>query len=102
MSVTDIIDSVNEQNLITPGGKFGAEPAPPGNELTYTVTMPGRLKTTDEFENIVLRVNPDGSQLLLKDLARVELGTETYNERSRMNKSPSTIVCMYQNPGSNG
>jgi hydrophobic/amphiphilic exporter-1 (mainly G- bacteria), HAE1 family len=68
----------------------GAEPASPGKEMTYTVRMQGRLQTPDEFGQIVVRSNPDGSVVRLKDVARVELGSLNYQQRSR--DTPETFL----------
>lgn len=91
----------NQQNIIVPGGKFGAEPAPPGTEFTYTVRLPERFNSPKAFEEIVVRTNSDGSQVKIKDIATVELGVETYNMRARLNKETCAIVAIYQAPGAN-
>ena len=101
MTVTEIISAVKTQNVTMPGGKFGAEPAPPGTEMTYTVRLPERLSSEEEFGDIVVRTNKDGSQVKVKDVARVELGVETYNMFPRMNGKEAAIVALYQAPGSN-
>jgi len=69
LTVPEIINAINEQNLIVPGGKFGGEPAPPGTEFTYTVRLPDRFNSPEAFENIVVRTNSDGSQVKIKDIA---------------------------------
>ena len=71
--------AINEQNVIVPGGKFGAEPAPPGTEFTYTVRLPERFNSPEAFEDIVIRTQSDGSQVKIGDVATVNLGVETYN-----------------------
>ncbi len=101
ITVTEIINAVREQNVIVPGGKFGAEPAPPGTEFTYTVRLPDRLQTEEEFGEIVVRTEQDGSQVRIKDIARVELGVESYNTFTRLNGRESAIIAIYQAPGSN-
>ncbi|MCK5781508.1 MAG: efflux RND transporter permease subunit [Flavobacteriales bacterium] len=101
MTVTEIIAAVRAQNVTMPGGKFGAEPAPAGTEMTYTVRLPERLSSEEEFGDIVVRTNKDGSQVKVKDIARVELGVETYNMFPRMNGKEAAIVALYQAPGSN-
>lgn len=101
ISVPEVVNAVKSQNAIVPGGKFGAEPAPPGTEFTYTVRLPDRLTSEKEFGDIVVRTNPDGSQVKIHDIARVELGVETYNAFSRVNGKQSAIVALYQAPGSN-
>jgi HAE1 family hydrophobic/amphiphilic exporter-1 len=101
ITVPEIITAIREQNVIVPGGKFGAEPAPPGTEFTYTVRLPDRLKTEKEFGEIVVRTTENGSQVKIKDIARVELGLEAYRAFTRFNKKPTAIIAIYQAPGSN-
>jgi len=101
ISVTDIKNAINQQSVIVPGGKFGAEPAPPGTEFTYTVKLPDRLSTEEQFGNIILRSNPDGSQVRIRDVARVELGVEKYMAFTRLDEKPCSIIALYQTPGSN-
>ena len=101
ITVPEIIGAIRAQNIIVPGGKFGAEPAPPGTEFTYTVRMPERLQTEEEFGEIVIRTNEGGSQVKVKDIARVELGIETYSAFTRLNGKESSIIALYQAPGSN-
>jgi HAE1 family hydrophobic/amphiphilic exporter-1 len=101
ISIPEITSAIRAQNVIVPGGKFGAEPAPPGTEFTYTVRLPDRLQSEREFGEIVVRTNEGGSQVKIKHIARVELGVETYNAFTRLNDSPCSIVAIYQAPGSN-
>ncbi len=101
MTVPEIISAIREQNIIVPGGKFGAEPAPPGTEFTYTVRLPDRLQSEKEFGEIVIRTTEIGAQVKIKDIARVELGVESYNMFSRLNKKECAIISLYQAPGSN-
>jgi len=101
ITINEITKAIQEQSIIVPGGKFGAEPAPPGTEFTYTVRLPERLQSEKEFEEIVVRTSEDGSQVKIKDIARVELGIETYNAFTRLNKKVATIIALYQSPGSN-
>src|SRR5271170_923718 len=77
VTVTDIISAVRAQNTVNPAGQIGGEPAPSGQEFTYTVRSPGRLTSAEEFAAIVVRANPDGSLLRIKDVARIELGAQT-------------------------
>lgn len=74
MSVAEVTAAVREQNATNPGGRVGREPSPPGTDLTVPVTTKGRLKTVEEFGNIILRTGPDGAILRLSDLANVKLG----------------------------
>lgn len=101
ISVPEIMNAIREQNVVAPGGKFGAEPAPPGTEFTYTVRLPERLMTEKEFGDVVIRSLPDGSQVKVSDVARVELGVESYNAFTRLNGKESAILSIYQAPGSN-
>ena len=101
ITVPEIIDAIRQQNVIVPGGKFGAEPAPPGTEFTYTVRLPERLQSPEEFGEVVIRTTAGGAQVKIKDVARVELGVETYNAFTRLNGKESTIIALYQAPGSN-
>lgn len=101
ISIPEIIGAVQQQNVVAPGGKFGAEPAPPGTEFTYTVRLPEQLVNEEEFGNIVVRSMPDGSQVLMKDIAEIKLGTENYNAFSRTNGKESAAIAIYQSPGTN-
>lgn len=103
MSVTvpQIIAALNAQNSVHPAGQIGGEPAVNGTQFTYTVQTEGRLVTADEFGNIILRTNPDGSTLRLKDVARIQLGAQTYNIVGRYNGQPSAVLAFYQLPGTN-
>ncbi|MEP0132560.1 MAG: efflux RND transporter permease subunit [Eudoraea sp.] len=101
ITVPEILNAINAQNVIVPGGKFGAEPAPPGTEFTYTVRLPERFNSAEAFEDIVVRTNTDGSQVKIKDIATVNLGVETYAMIPRMNKETCAIIAVYQAPGSN-
>ena len=101
VTVTDIIKSIQAQNVISPGGQVGGPPAPAGTEFTYTMRLQGRFSDPKEFGNIILRSNPDGSQVKLQDVARVELGTQLYNAVGRLNGNPAAVLALYQVPGSN-
>ncbi|AZQ64668.1 efflux RND transporter permease subunit [Flammeovirga pectinis] len=101
ITVPEIKNAIENQNLIAPGGKFGGEPSPEGTEFTYTVMLPDRLEKHEEFENIIIRTNTDGSQVKLKDVADVELGVETYDNVTRLNGKQCVAISVYQLPGSN-
>lgn len=101
LTVSDIQNAINQQNVIAPGGQFGAEPAPPGTEFTYTVRLPERFNTPEAFGEIVIRILDDGSEVKLSDIARIDLGVETYNSFTRMNEKKAAIIAIYQSPGSN-
>src|SRR5262245_45864382 len=97
----DIQNAINEQNAQSPAGRIGAEPAPPGQESQFNVRTLGLLKDPKEFEQIIIRSNPDGSQVKVKDVGRVELGALTYDLRARLNKSPAGAIGIYLAPGAN-
>jgi HAE1 family hydrophobic/amphiphilic exporter-1 len=101
ITVPEIISAIKAQNNVNPSGQIGGEPVPNGQEFTFAVIAQGRLVTEDEFSQIVVRANPDGSIVRLKDVARVELGTQVYNLQGRLDGKPSAVVAIYQLPGSN-
>jgi multidrug efflux pump len=101
LTVADIVNALKAQNTVNPAGTIGGEPAPPGQQFTYPVRARGRLMTADEFGNVIIRANPDGSFIRLKDIARVDLGAENYTQQSYINGTPSANLILYQNPGSN-
>ena len=101
VTATEVINAIQVQNNVNPAGQIGGEPVPSGQQFTYTVRTQGRLVTPEEFGNIVIRANPDGSVLHLRDVARVELGTQTYNLTARYNNAPAGMMAVYQLPGSN-
>ena len=101
LTVPDITKAVQQQSNVNPAGQVGAQPAPPGVEKTYTVRAQGRLRTPEEFGQVVVRSNPDGSVVRLKDIARIELGAQNYQQVGRVNGQPGCIVGVFQTPGSN-
>src|SRR5215813_12231924 len=101
ITVSDIVAALNNQNTVNAAGQIGAEPVPRGQEFTYTVRAQGRLLDAEEFANIVVRANPDGSIVRMRDVARVELGAQKYNQIGRLNGNPAAIIAIYQLPGSN-
>lgn len=82
-------------------GQLGAPPFDVGSQFQFTIQAKGRLASVEEFENIVLRANIDGSFVRLRDVARVELGSQTYSSQARLNNLPSTAIGVYQLPGAN-
>ncbi len=102
LTVPDITNAIRQQNVLIPAGQIGGPPAPPGTEFTYTVQTPGRLVTAEEFGRVVVRSNPDGSQVFLKDVARIELGTQNYLVSAKLNSAPSAALLVYQLPDANG
>ncbi len=101
VTVPQIVAAMSAQNNVNPAGQIGGEPVPNGQEFTYTVLTQGRLVTAEQFGDIVLRANPDGSTLRLKDVARIELGSQTYNVNVRYNGQIAAGLAIYQLPGSN-
>jgi len=101
LTVTDLVNAIQVQNVVNPAGQIGAEPAPPGQEFTYNVKAQGRLVTAEQFGAIIVRANPDGSLVRLRDVARIDLGTQTYMQRGRFQGKPAAVVAVYQSPGSN-
>jgi hydrophobe/amphiphile efflux-1 (HAE1) family protein len=101
ITVSDVINAVQSQNTVNPAGQLGGQPAPPGQEFTYAVQAQGRLVTPEEFGNIVVRENPEGGVVRVKDIGRVELGAQYYTLMGRLNGKPSAVIAIYQLPGSN-
>ncbi|CAA9388716.1 MAG: RND efflux system, inner membrane transporter [uncultured Pyrinomonadaceae bacterium] len=101
MTVPDLSSAVRQQSVVNPAGQLSAEPAPTGKEKTYSVRAQGRLQTPEEFGAVVVRSNPDGSVVRLKDVARIELGALNYNQITRFNGEAGTIIAVFQTPGSN-
>ena len=101
LTVPDLAKAVQQQSTVNPAGQFGAEPGPKGKEMTYTLRAQGRLQTPEEFGQVVVRSNPDGSVVRLKDVARIELGAQNYQQIARFNGQPAGIIAVFQSPGSN-
>src|SRR6476660_4134218 len=101
VTVPEIVKAIQTQNTVNPAGQIGGEPVPKGQEFTYAVLAKGRLPSAEEFGQIVIRANPDGSMLRLKDVARLDLGSQTYNLVGRYSGKPAAVVAVYQLPGSN-
>ncbi len=101
ITVPEIVTAIQTQNTVNPAGKAGGEPAPKGQEFTYSVLAQGRLASPEEFGQIVVRETPDGGIVRVKDVARIELGSQDYSVLGRLNGQPSAIIATYQLPGSN-
>jgi HAE1 family hydrophobic/amphiphilic exporter-1 len=108
VTVSDISNAVQAQNKVNPGGQIGGEPVPPGQQFTYNVRAPGRLPTAQEFGEIVVRAQADGSILRLKDVARIELGSQYYSYLARLGTAgenkpaqSAALIALYLTPGSN-
>ena len=101
LTVPDLARAVQQQSTVNPAGQIGAQPTPTGQEYTYTVRAKGRLQSAEEFGEIAVRSNPDGSVVRLKDVARVELGALNYQSIGRVNGQPGVGIGIFQAPGSN-
>src|SRR6202034_1718327 len=101
VTVPEIIRAIQTQNTVNPAGQVGGEPVPSGQEFTYSVRADGRLESAEEFGNIIIRTGSGGAILRLKDVARLELGAQTYAIRGRFNGKPAAVLALYQLPGSN-
>jgi HAE1 family hydrophobic/amphiphilic exporter-1 len=101
VTASDVQNAIRSQNVVNPAGKVGAEPAPPGTQLTYTVRAQGRLVEPDEFAKVIVRENPDGSVIRVSDVGSVELGALNYAQYGTFNGKPAAILAAFQSPGSN-
>src|SRR4051812_600172 len=101
LAVPDLARAVQQQSTVNPAGQIGAQPTPSGQEYTYTVRAQGRLQSAEQFGEIAVRSNPDGSVVRLKDVARVELGALNYQSIGRVNGQPGVGIGIFQAPGSN-
>jgi len=101
ITVPEIVSAIQAQNTVNPAGKAGGEPAPKGQEFTYSVLAQGRLASPEEFGQIVVRETPDGGIVRVRDVARIELGSQDYSVVGRLNGKPSAVIATYQLPGSN-
>jgi multidrug efflux pump len=97
----DVIASIKEQNLQAPAGRIGAAPSPKDQQFTYTVAAPGRLVTTEEFEDIIIRGTETAAQLRIRDVGRAELGSQDYNAFGRLDGQPAGAMAVYLLPGAN-
>jgi HAE1 family hydrophobic/amphiphilic exporter-1 len=99
LTPSDIIAAIKEQNLQAPAGRIGMRPSPQDQEFTYTVSAPGRLVTEEEFANIIIRETSTGAQIRIKDVGRVELGSQDYNSFGRLDGQPAGSMAVYLLPG---
>lgn len=98
---SDVIRAVQAQNVQAPIGRLGARPVPEDQQFQLNLQTQGRLTTPEQFGAIVIRANPDGSVLLVKDVARIELGAQNQDTFSRLNGDPSVTIGIYLSPGAN-
>jgi len=101
LTPSDVISAIKEQNLQAPAGKIGAAPTPQDQEFTQTLSAPGRLVTTEEFENVIIRQTETGAVVRIKDIGRAELGSQDYNSFGRLNGKPGGAMAVYLLPGAN-
>jgi hydrophobic/amphiphilic exporter-1 (mainly G- bacteria), HAE1 family len=97
----DVTAAIKEQNLQAPAGRIGMAPSPKDQQFTYTVAAPGRLVTTEEFENIIIRGTETAAQVRIKDVGRAELGSQDYNAFGRLDGKPAGAMAIYLLPGAN-
>jgi HAE1 family hydrophobic/amphiphilic exporter-1 len=101
ITVTDIVNALQAQNTVNPAGQVGGEPAQSNQQFTYAVLAQGRLTSPEQFGNVIVREAPNGGTVRVRDVARVELGTQDYSIVGRLNGKPSAIIAVYQLPGTN-
>jgi HAE1 family hydrophobic/amphiphilic exporter-1 len=101
ITVPEIVSAIQSQNSVNPAGQVGGEPVPKGQQFTYSVQAQGRMTSPEEFGAIVIRESAGGAVVRLKDVARVELGAQSYNQVSRLDGKDAAIIAAYQLPGSN-
>src|SRR4051812_1064978 len=101
LTASDVINAVNAQNVQAPAGQVGQPPAPSGQRFQYTVQVRGRLSSVPEFSDIIVRANPDGSLVRVRDVARVELAAQTYSQATRLSRQPAVSIAVYQLPTAN-
>jgi hydrophobic/amphiphilic exporter-1 (mainly G- bacteria), HAE1 family len=99
LTPSDVISAIKEQNLQAPAGRIGAAPTPKDQQFTYTVSAPGRLVTTQEFENIIVRGTEGTAQVRIRDVGRAELGSQDYNSFGRLDGKPAGAMAVYLLPG---
>ena len=101
VTVSDVAAAVREQNATNPAGRLGAEPSPPGTQLTLPITTLGRLQSAGQFDSIVVRARPDGSLIRISDIGKSVLGARSYDLKGRLNGVPTAFVLLYTRPGAN-
>ncbi|MDL2209339.1 multidrug efflux RND transporter permease subunit [Desulfovibrio sp. OttesenSCG-928-O18] len=101
VTVSDIASAIQSQNAQIPGGQIGGAPSVPGQPINFTVVAMNRLQSVEEFEKIMVKVQPDGSKVLLKDVARMELSGENIIARARYNRMPSSGIGLKLASGAN-
>ncbi|GAU08744.1 efflux RND transporter permease subunit [Desulfoplanes formicivorans] len=101
LTTTDVLNAINEQNVQVAAGQIGQPPAPQDQDFQYSITVKGRLTDVKQFESIIVKTLPGGAMVRLRDIARVELGAQTYDLASQANGIPTAAIAVYQQPGAN-
>jgi hydrophobic/amphiphilic exporter-1 (mainly G- bacteria), HAE1 family len=101
ITVTDIVNAIQAQNTVNPAGQVGGEPAQSNQQFTYAVLAQGRLTSPEQFGDVIVREAPNGGTVRVRDVARVQLGTQDYSLIARLNGKPSAAIAVYQLPGTN-
>lgn len=101
VTVEDAISSIEEQNVQVASGRIGAAPVPKNQQFQYTLSSKGRLSDPEEFEKIIIRANSDGRSIFLSDIARIELGSASYDAEALLDNKPSALLFIYQTSGAN-
>ncbi|WP_252178894.1 multidrug efflux RND transporter permease subunit [Endozoicomonas sp. 4G] len=101
ITTSDVANALNEQNVIVAAGKLGQAPNQPDQQFTYTIKTQGRLSDPEEFGNIIIRANPDGSYVRIKNIARVEMGSQNYEGVAKFNNDDTAFLIIYQQPDAN-
>src|ERR1700757_2121434 len=101
ITTPEIENALLSQNTVNPAGQIGGEPIPPGQPFTNTVLAQGRLVTEEQFGNVVIRAEPNGAFVRVKEGGRGELGAQNYSMTSTFNGKPAAVLAIYQLPGSN-
>src|SRR2546425_666958 len=101
LTATDVSRAIQAQNRQNPAGAIGQPPAPLGTDFQYPVTASGRFLDAEQFSDIILRAQPDGSLLRLRDIGRVELGAQDYKSFSQLTRKPAAVIIVYLSPGAN-
>ena len=101
LSLGQVSSAISSQNLQVSAGNLGELPSTKGQTTTATIVVRGQLSTAEQFGDIVLRANTDGSIVRLRDVARIELGAQTYSMEGRLNGKPAAVLALYQMPGAN-
>ena len=101
LTATDVSTAIAQQNIQVAAGQIGQPPVPNGQVFQYTMTTLGRLESTEQFGEIILKTDSDGRVVRLKDVARLELGAQSYDQTCTLDRQPSVALSIYQRPGSN-